>query len=342
MPDSDWVDALSCDRRLFRDMLGSFMTGVTVVAARDVDGSPCAFTANSFTSVSLDPPLILVCIAKSAASADTFSRIERFSVNILGDWQRDLSTAFASRSPAKDAALMTLTAASPPVLDGSLANMVCTRRQVVDAGDHIILIGGVGEFRTTVGQPLGFFRGGYVGFGLAMRSLEQLAVPLHVGGLLEHDGRVVLCRRAGASHWQVPSAPLQVGEQHSMLIGKVFDRLGITARPSFPYSVFQEEGESHTTMIFSTEAVGDFDCGVLEDGTETASFGVEDEPWSLVRGAMMQGMVQRFFRERAAGCFGIYCDTADGGLVAPIGSKPRHWTEWRPEGTDPLSTAVCG
>lgn len=342
MSDSVWVDAQNCDRRLFRDMLGSFMTGVTVVAAQDAQGAPCAFTANSFTSVSLDPPLILVCLAKSAASADVFRHVERFSVNILGDWQRNLSAAFASRSPAKAAALNALMQANPPVLDGSLANMICTRRQVVDAGDHIILIGGVSEFRIMAGQPLGYFRGGYIGFGLAVRSLEQLAVPLHVGGLLEQDGRVVLCRRAGASYWQVPIAPLQAAEQHSTLIGKVFARLGISARSSFLYSVFQEEGESHTTMVFSTEAAAAFTCGVLEDGTRTASFGVEDEPWTLVKGTMMQGMVQRFFRERAAGCFGIYCDTADGGSIAPIGSKLRHWTEWHPEEAAPVSTAACG
>lgn len=331
MSHAGWVDAQNCDRRVFRDMLGSFMTGVTVVAARGEDGAPSAFTANSFTSVSLDPPLILVCLAKSAASLDVFTQAERFSVSILGDWQRDLSAAFASRSPAKAAALNALTDATPPVLEGSLANIVCARRQLVDAGDHVILIGGVTEFRAGAGQPLGYFRGGYVGLDLAVRSLEQLAVPLRVAGLLEHDGRVVLYRRAGASHWEVPSVPLRAGERHSDLIARIFARLGISAGSSFLYSVFQEDGEAHTTMVFSTEALAGFGCGRLEDGTETASFAADDQPWTLVRGTMMQGMLQRLFRERAAGCFGIYCDTSDGGRVAAIGSKPRPWTEWQPQ-----------
>lgn len=331
MSDAGWVDAQNCDRRIFRDMLGSFMTGVTVVATRDEDGIPSAFTANSFTSVSLDPPLILVCLAKSAASLDVFTQAERFSVSILGEWQRDLSAAFASRSPAKAAALSALTPATPPLLEGSLANIVCTRSQLVDAGDHIILIGRVTEFRTVAGQPLGYFRGAYVGFGLAIRSLEQLAVPLRIGGLLDHDGRVVLCRRAGAMHWEVPSIPLRSGEQHSDLIATIFARLGISASSSFLYSIFQEEFDSHTTMVFTAEALAGFECGYLDGGIETASFGVDDEPWTLVKGWMMQGMLQRFFRERAAGCFGIYCDTPDGGRVAGIGGKPRHWTEWHPE-----------
>lgn len=336
MSDKGWIDARDCDRRALRNMLGSFMTGVTVVATRDEDGRPCAFTANSFTSVSLDPPLVLVCLAKAAASAGVFSRAERFSINILGDGQREVSAAFASPGPAKEAALRMLTPADPPVLEGSLANIVCGRRDIVDAGDHIILIGAVTGFKDMSGQPLGYFRGGYVGCDSATP-----AVPMHVGGLLEHEGRIVLCRRAGAAHWELPGAPLQAGEQHSAVIGDVFAGLGIGAGPAFLYSVFQEEG-AHTMMVFSMEADAGFACGARDDGTLTASFGVEDEPWKLVRGAMVQGMLQRFFRERAAGCFGIYCDTADGGRVTQIGSAPRHWTEWHPEGPSPASMAACG
>ncbi|MBN9218321.1 MAG: flavin reductase family protein [Mesorhizobium sp.] len=172
-----WVDARNCDRRVLRDMLGSFMTGVTVVAARNDEGRPSALTANSFTSVSLDPPLILVCLAKSSTSLGVFSRAERFSVNILGGWQRDLSAAFASRSPAKDAALETLTQGSPPTVDGSLATIACTQHQVVDAGDHIILIGGVTAFTSKAGEPLGFFRGAYFDFGPAA-SGDQVLWPI--------------------------------------------------------------------------------------------------------------------------------------------------------------------
>lgn len=177
MPHGTWVNAESCDRRVLRDMLGSFMTGVTVVAARNEDGAPSALTANSFTSVSLDPPLILVCLAKSSRSAGVFSRAERFSVNILGGWQRDLSAAFASRSHAKDVALEALTPGSPPTVDGSLATIACTQHQVVDAGDHIILIGGVTEFTSKAGEPLGYFRGAYFGFDPATSGDRAAASP---------------------------------------------------------------------------------------------------------------------------------------------------------------------
>ena len=329
---SDWVATASCDRRVLRDMFGCFMTGVTVVATRDGLGAPAAFTANSFTSVSLDPPLVLVCIARSAPSAELFSKVDRFSINILGDWQRELSTAFASPSPAKQSALAALVPSDPPILDDSLANIICERHELVDAGDHLILIGRVERFRAGHGNPLGFFRGSYVGFGLAARSLEQMtAVPLRVGGLLEHDGRVVLQRRVGADHWNVPSAPLKSGKSHSKAIGSLFSGLGITASSSLLYSVFQEEGERHTTMVFLTDAADLNGMTSADPDIEVAAFGAEDEPWTLVRGYMMQGMLHRYFREREAGSFGLYCDTEDGGRVAPIGGTLSRWEDWRPE-----------
>lgn len=170
MSDMPWIDAQTCERRVFRDMLGSFMTGVTVVAARNGHGEACAFTANSFTSVSLDPPMVLVCLARSATSFADVTQAETFSINILGEWQQDLSRAFAARSEAKLQALEALTAATPPLVEESLANIVCTRNSIVDAGDHVILLGTVTHFRIGEGQPLGYFRGGYVGFGVATRS----------------------------------------------------------------------------------------------------------------------------------------------------------------------------
>lgn len=175
MQQEAWVDARNCDRRALCDMFGTFMTGVTVVAACDARGTPAALTANSFTSVSLDPPLILVCLAKSSRSAGVLTRAEQFSVNILGDWQREISSAFASRSPAREVALDALTLGMPPVLDDSLATMVCTRHQVVDAGDHMILIGVVTQFTCMGGEPLGYFRGGYAGLGVSQ-------APIHVEG----------------------------------------------------------------------------------------------------------------------------------------------------------------
>jgi flavin-dependent trigonelline monooxygenase, reductase component len=329
MHHSTWTDAETCDRREFRDMLGSFMTGVTVVATRDEKGEAFAFTANSFTSVSLNPPLILVCLAKSALSFETFNRAKTFSVNILGDWQRNEANVFASRGPKKNAALASFNSGSPPVIESSLAVLVCAREQVVEAGDHVILIGRVQQFKSSLGEPLGYYRGSYVAFGLALQSLERLAAPLQVGGLLASGGRIVLCRRPGSADYEVPTTPLNPGERHSEVLRKLFGRLGISAVPTFPYSVFQDQGQLHTTMIFNMEGDGLISPSVRE-GTEVALFSAEQEPWKLVKGAMMQGMLERFFREHAVGCFGLYYDTDDGGRITPFGGTSLHWKEWNP------------
>ncbi|MDG3578025.1 flavin reductase family protein [Rhizobium sp. YJ-22] len=328
----DWVEASKCDRRLFRDMLGSFMTGVTVVATRAADGSVRAFTANSFTSVSLDPPLVLVCLAKSSGSLDVFTQAEGFSVSVLGAGQRNVSNGFAACDPAVKAAALARLADGPvPYVENCLATMLCDRERVIDAGDHVILLGAVGHFQSAGGQPLGYFRGAYVGFGLAVGELEQLGAPLVVGGLLERDGKVVLCRRPGASDWELPSRPLASGERHGVVLRDLFARLGIAAEASLLYSLFQEDGERRTTMIFSVETDAEIASKTLADGTRVESFGVEARPWEMIEGEMKRGMVQRFFRERDAGCFGIYYDTAEGGRVAALDGKPRPWADWHPD-----------
>lgn len=326
-----WVDANDCERRLFRDMLGSFMTGVTVVSTRSEDRTVRAFTANSFTSVSLDPPLVLVCLAKTSGSYETFVAAENFSISVLGDWQRQMSNAFASRDPSMKAeALARLAGADVPFVDESLATMICRRDRVIDAGDHIILLGAVNRFQSKNGQPLGYFRGGYVGFGLAVRELEQLGAPLFVGGLLERDGKVLLCRRQGSDRWELPGAALSAGEQHTGVLRSLFARFGIPAEASLLYSLFQEVGERRTTMMFSVESNGEAEPESA-NGIEARLFGVQERPWELIDGEMKQGMLLRFFREREAGCFGIYYDTADGGRVVALDGKPRPWAEWRPD-----------
>jgi len=92
---------MNIDPKAFRQALGNYPTGVTVVTTVDADGTPRGLTANSFTSVSLDPALILVCLGKTTASHPVFMQAERFAVNILAEDQREVSALFASKSPDK-------------------------------------------------------------------------------------------------------------------------------------------------------------------------------------------------------------------------------------------------
>lgn len=151
------------DARTFRDALGCFATGVTVVTAICPDGTPIGLTANSFTSVSLDPPLLLVCIANNAGSAPYLRDAERFAVNVLQIGQQPTSNRFAGKG--EDRFGLTpweVGEYGTPVLTGSLSSFECARDAVHEAGDHFLLVGrvlkAIFEPRR---DPLLYFRGKY-------------------------------------------------------------------------------------------------------------------------------------------------------------------------------------
>ncbi|MEQ1687548.1 MAG: flavin reductase family protein [Sphingopyxis sp.] len=151
------------DARTLRDALGCFATGVTIVTACGDDGTPIGLTVNSFTSVSLDPPLLLVCIANNAGTAGVLAVAEHFAVNMLRMGQQDISNRFAR--PGADRFAATDWGEGEhgaPIIHGSLASFECARSSVHDGGDHFILIGRVLRARfEPSGDPLLYFRGSY-------------------------------------------------------------------------------------------------------------------------------------------------------------------------------------
>lgn len=151
------------DPRTLRDALGCFATGVTVVTAFAPDGTPIGLTANSFTSVSLSPPLLLVCIDRRAGSLPALELAEGFAVNVLHIGQQPTSNRFAR--PGEDRFADTAWDTGEfgaPVLAGTLAAFECRRHALHDGGDHVILIGEVVKARFEPRRdPLLYFRGKY-------------------------------------------------------------------------------------------------------------------------------------------------------------------------------------
>ncbi len=151
------------DPRTLRDALGCFATGVTVVTCFDEAGGPVGLTANSFTALSLDPPLLLVCVAKSAASAGPLTSAARFAVNVLQTRQQPASITFSTRG--EDRFGRTEWSAGEhgsPVLMESLSVFECRRNAIHDGGDHVILVGEVVKASFEPGlDPLLYFRGSY-------------------------------------------------------------------------------------------------------------------------------------------------------------------------------------
>jgi flavin reductase (DIM6/NTAB) family NADH-FMN oxidoreductase RutF len=153
----------SLDRRAFRDALGCFATGVTIVTTSGADGAPIGFTANSFTSVSLDPPLILFNLNRHAHSLAIFEGCAHFAVNILAEHQIALSSRFAATDGDKWQGVAFAAGTSGcPLLDGAIASLECTRHAVHEGGDHRIFVGRVLAMRMGgAAMPLVFWRGAY-------------------------------------------------------------------------------------------------------------------------------------------------------------------------------------
>jgi flavin reductase (DIM6/NTAB) family NADH-FMN oxidoreductase RutF len=157
---------MSVDARAFRQTVGQFVTGVTVIAA-EVNGSVHAMTANSFTSVSLDPPLILFCVGKAAHLGQLIHSATGFSVNILQLGQEHLSTYFSGAWRQElPPPFNFIPWEGGPLLDGSLAALGCCVEAIHEGGDHWIVVGRVlSVYRSESAAPLLFRSGRYATIG---------------------------------------------------------------------------------------------------------------------------------------------------------------------------------
>jgi 3-hydroxy-9,10-secoandrosta-1,3,5(10)-triene-9,17-dione monooxygenase reductase component len=151
------------DPREFRNALGCYATGVAVITARTEADTDVGVTVNSFSSLSLDPPLILFSVARTANVLTTFQKTAHFAVNILSEDQRALSNMFAKPSTADFTRVSYRRGSNGAVLfDGALAHLECVNFQQVDGGDHVIFVGQVESMAVlTPRNPLLFYRGAY-------------------------------------------------------------------------------------------------------------------------------------------------------------------------------------
>lgn len=167
----DWLGGDRVDGRALRDTAGAFPSGVTVITATGPDGSKVGMTVSSFTSVSLEPPLILVCVAKSARSLPAFRVGTPMGVNVLGSDQASVAMRFASRSEDRFAGVPH--GAGPngvPLLDGVAAWLSTHIHRIYDGGDHLILLARVNEVHRSGLRPLLYHSGRMHEWALAAAS----------------------------------------------------------------------------------------------------------------------------------------------------------------------------
>lgn len=302
----------SFDQKELRNVLGSFLTGVTVVTATTPEGEKYGFTANSFTSVSLDPPLVLVCLANSSANFDVFSTNKSFAINILSEHQRSVSHTFATPVEDRFAGLVYRTEVSgSPVIDDCAAWLDCQMHKTVDAGDHIILIGEVVALGQQDVGPLGYYQGGYIDFGLgreAAIAAEAATRGYSVGALLESDDGILLVKGENGS-LDLPAAH-NLGGDDGLL--EKLTAMGIDAEIGFLFSVFEDSDRGGTYTCYRGHASGNL------EGDDAIWVEHENIPYARISDSAVRSMLQRYEEERKTDAFGVYMGDQDAGHVGKL------------------------
>lgn len=298
-----------------RRALGSFATGVTVVTTLDTDGTPRGFTANSFTSVSLEPPLILVCLAKSAASCPIFQAAESYAVNILAEHQKRVSATFSSRGADRFADVEWSTRATGcPIIEGVVAWLDCRMHEIIDAGDHVILIGRIVDYDHAASSPLGYCRGAYVSFGLAREAVRAAEEDegTRLLALIEHEEALLLERDLRSGALTLPSAS-RIGspDDDGSLLSKV-KAAGVDAELSFLFAVYEEPQTGTHSIVYRGEA------RAVEERARSSLVPFEDIPWGDIRDVAVRAMIERYVREREEDTFGVYVGDSKTGRVKPL------------------------
>lgn len=298
------------DARALRDAFGTFITGVTVVTTLDGGGTPVGFTANSFTSVSLDPPLLLVCISKSSQNLDVFTTTSAFAVNVLAEGQREVSQTFASQVDDRFAAVRWQRGPhGSPVFDEVCAWFDCATHRTVDAGDHIILVGEVKAFDNLGRNGLGYMRGTYFMPEAQDRAVSAAASEgaVAIGAIIARRSRVLL-KTDEAGRLSVPHMPLDTRSREESQLARLLAGLGLPAAPGLIYSVYHDRLSGVRHIVYR--------CTVPSGEPRDGAFFNLDEPTLSRMVTQPEGnMLRRFAEESRVGNFGIYFGHERGGEV---------------------------
>lgn len=299
------------DPRELRKALGAFVTGVTVVTTHDEDGVPRGFTANSFTSVSLDPPLVLVCLANTAGSYQAFATASGYAINILAETQREVSNTFATRSADRFSCVEWRKGpAGNPIFEGTVAWLDCEMHETIEAGDHMVLIGRVVGFNATPHPPLGYCRGAYMTFGLEQEAVGAAGQSTCVGAIIERDRDVLLIGEGDEGPLALPTG-VRIGDgaDPESLLGGLAS-MGIDAELSFLFAVFEDD-QSQTLNVYYRGLT----TVAPKPGANARLYSFDDMPWHRIADNAVRLMLRRYVDERLTTRFSIYVGDSEAGKV---------------------------
>lgn len=305
------------DVRDFRRALGTFLTGVTVVTTLTSSGTPIGFTANSFTSVSLEPPLVLVCIARTASSFAVFEETDRFAISVLSEVQKDVSSTFASRNVDRFTSVSWHPGETGmPIMSEAAAWFDCETHDRIVAGDHLILIGRVRSYSHTASRPLGYCRGAYVSFQLEDDLLTVSHERSRIGAIIECNGALLLSKDNASGRFGLISASrLGAAEDPQSLYGKLA-RLGNDVALDFLFSVYDDE---------KTKTLNVYYRGIVKSTVEvpgTVVFPFDQIPWEQLETEEIRIMLRRYVTERIESRFSIYAGNASIGDYREVNAVP--------------------
>lgn len=303
------------DPRALRNAFGSFLTGVTVVTAHDAEGRPLGFTANSFASVSLEPALLLVCLAKRSANFAALTGASGFAVNILAEDQEAISNTFARPSDDRFAAVAWRKGPhGSPVFDGAAAWFDCATHEVIDAGDHVILVGRVEAFEDAGGNGLGYARGAYVKPGTIGQAVAAAAQgePI-VGAVVERDGAILLVG-SDEGPLGLPEAPIEQANDPAALRAFLLRNIGLPTHVGFVYSVYEDRATSRHHIVYRCDAGHG-------DPSRGRFFPLADVPLDRVADGPTRDVIRRFAAESALGNFSVYFGNEVRGRTHSLGRK---------------------
>lgn len=303
------------DPRALRDAFGAFATGVTVVTSRTAEGSPIGFTANSFASVSLDPPLLLICLAKTSRNYANMTGAPAFAVNILAENQKDVSNTFAK--PVEDRFAAVEWRDGPtgsPVFPGAAAWFDCRAERIVDAGDHAILIGRVEGFENSGRVGLGYVRGGYFTPSLEAKAIRASAdEDARVSAVVERAGEILLVPTKDG-RFALPSATLGDREPLEAIETALRDETGIQIAAGYLFSVFEDRAGGRQNIVYR--------AGASEGEARVGRFvAPADLPLDRLDAPQTADILRRFVSEQALGDFGVYFGNETAGRVHALAGK---------------------
>jgi len=303
------------DPRELRRALGSFPTGVTIVTTVDETGTPWGFTANSYTSVSLDPPLVLICLAKTAGSCPVFESAGRFAVNILADAQRDASMTFATPGVDRFAAVSwSSQVTGSPIIDGVVAWLDCVTHSQVDAGDHRVLFGRVVAYGHNAEPPLGYCRGSYFSFAVTQDALNAAESEggVRVGAIVEAERAILLSQDPDSGALRIPSAS-RLGDprERGTLLGQLAAD-GIEVDRPFLFAAY-DDADTHR-LVYRAE-VRTVVPGRVDRGGAPRFLAFGEIPWEQLADPAEKSMLRRYINERETDAFGVYVGSAASGAI---------------------------